>query len=95
MARKIVHRPNLPQETLDRARRELEHSGEIAPIPAARTRVIGSAAPVAAPAAPKPSLVRRSADLRQEYTYVLTDLRNMAVLAAAIFAVLIVLSFVI
>lgn len=97
MAKKVVRRPNLPQETLNRARRELEGSGEIAPIPAAKPRIVASAAPTRAAVVPpnQPLIVRRSADLSKEYHYVVTDLRNMAMLAATILFALIVLSFVI
>jgi len=96
MAKKVVRRPNLPQETLDRARRELESSGEIAPIPDVKARIVSSAAPAraAAPAA-QPLIVRRSVDLRQEYHYVVHDMRSMALLAGAILIVLVALSFVI
>ncbi len=97
MAKKVTRRPNLPQETLERARRELEGSGEIAPIPAARTRVVSSASPTPAPVAARqqPLIVRRSADLSKEYHYVVRDLRNMAMLAATMLVALVVLSFVI
>lgn len=90
MAKK-TRRPNLPQETLERARREMAISGaiEIAETPKA-------AAEAAQPAAVKPkrAFVPHH-DLRTEYAYVMNDLRNMAVLAATFMVVLVALSFVI
>ncbi len=87
MARKkVAPRLNLPQETLDRARREA--SGEIlAPAPA---RVVTSANPGASAAIKKTTVE----DLAHEYGYVATDLRNMAILAAVLFAGLILISFI-
>jgi hypothetical protein len=90
MAKKS-RKPNLPQETLARARRELYGTAqpakqESAPAPTA------DAAPQAAPKR-KPAYVPRKVDLREEYAYVITDLRNMAVLAAGLMVVLVVMSF--
>ncbi len=87
MARKKTsHRPNLPTETLNRARQQ---AGQDTVVPAAR------------PARQKNKLdvdtsVKKVTmeDLANEYAYVVTDLRNMGLLAAALFALLIVLSFV-
>jgi len=109
MARnKKSKRPNLPQETLERARAELrgdtyvgmEDSTE--PAPSAVT-----AAAKAKPSAASVQLnrVKRAAaqsvrriptieDLLTEYRYVLRDLRNLAVLAGILLVTIVVLSFV-
>jgi hypothetical protein len=90
MAKK-TRRPNLPQETLERARRELAQSGEIE-----ITETPKAAAEGAQPAVVKPKRVLvPHADLRTEYAYVMNDLRNMAMLAATFLVVLVALSFVI
>jgi len=81
----------LPQETLERARRELAQSGVLVDEPV-RPAEAGQAA--AAPAL-KPKRALYQADLRSEYAYVISDLRNMATLAAAFMIVLVALSFVI
>jgi len=90
MAKKI-RRPNLPSETLERARRELQHIGELPEQPALRSEAPSAPSPVvqAAPA----SKARGPVDLRREYAYVVSDLKHMGMLAAAFMAVLIVLSF--
>lgn len=88
---KTTHRPNIPQETLERARRQMQQGGIVSATPAASQPVAedrGAPAPIARRAT-------SSSNLRAEYAYVLTDLRNMAILAATFLAVLIVLSFVI
>jgi hypothetical protein len=90
---KKTTRPNLPQETLERARRELAQSGVLPDEPMHlenHSRPVPAAAEVVKP--------RRSvfqADLRTEYAYVVNDLRNMATLAAAFMIILVALSFVI
>lgn len=86
MARKKTsHRPNLPTETLNRAR---QSAGQDFVVPAAP------------PARSKNKLEVDTSikkvtmeDLAKEYAYVVTDLRNMGLLAAALFLMLIVLSF--
>ena len=93
MAKK-TRRPNLPQETLERARRELERSGVM---PTEHAVPEASTVPTDV-VRPKPALLRRAlvtttADLRAQYAYVILDLEKMAMLAAGIMAVLIVLSF--
>ncbi len=86
MARKkVTPRPNLPQEALDRARREA--SGEIqAPLP-----IRSAVAHPGVVTAVKKTTVE---DLAHEYGYVANDLRNMAILAAVLFAGLILISFI-
>ncbi len=87
MAKKTT-RPNIPQDTLERARRQMANA------PAAP--VVASEAPSSAPAAaPKVRTQLSSADLSTEYAYVVKDLQSMAVLAAAFLGVLIALAFII
>jgi hypothetical protein len=109
MARnKKSKRPNLPQETLERARAELRGDAYVAP------DETDEAAPMAITAAAKakPSAasiqanrVKRAAaqsvrriptveDLLTEYHYVLRDLRNLAVLAGVLLVAIAVLSLV-
>jgi hypothetical protein len=89
MMTKKSRKPNLPQDTLNRARRELYGAAAVEePTPASQ--------PVEAPR-PKPVAQRRAiltteGDLRREYAYVVSDLRNMAVLAAMLLAILVVMS---
>lgn len=79
--------PNLSQETLARARRELY--GTTGPVAPKREQ-----APAAAPtSAPRPAPA--ATDLHAQYAYVVRDLRNMGTLAAIFIAVLVALSFVI
>jgi hypothetical protein len=95
MAKKS-RRPNLPQETLERARRELERSGELpAPPtqPADTASAVSPPAPAAKPAAKPAQRPARQVDLAQEYAYVIADLQQMAMLAAGIMIVLVILSF--
>lgn len=92
MAKKS-RKPNLPQETLQRARHELYGDAAVT-----RPEVVESATHDAVrKVSPAPALARakRNVDLRVEYAYVVSDLRNMAVLAAGLMAVLVVLSLVI
>jgi hypothetical protein len=84
------NRPNLPQETLARARQELYGSPEAEPRPVKAKREAPAGAPVGAR---KVKPVQRETNLREEYAYVAYDLRNMGILAAALMAVLIILSF--
>ena len=94
MAKKKSKRPNLPQETLERARAELR--GE-------RTEVAAPAEPVrpssaSGTVAPRPKAAKRTGvnlatrripsleELRAEYSYVTADLRNLAILAVILIA---------
>ncbi len=96
MAKKKSKRPNLSQETLERARAELR--GDYAePVPAAPSVGNGAAvAEVKAAKAPKrnPAFATRRIpsidELVAEYGYVLRDLRNLAILAVALLAIIIV-----
>lgn len=85
MAKKS-RKPNLPQETLARARAEMYGT----------TPAAGPAAPAAKPAAghsPVARPVTRTADLHQQYAYVIKDLRNIMILAGVIILVLVIMSF--
>ena len=83
MARKkSVNRPNLPQTALAQARRDA--SG------------VGTAMPSKQAAASAGTVVKTTMeDLAVEYAYVVNDLRNMGILAAALFLFLVALAFVI
>ena len=84
MARKkSVNRPNLPQTALEQARRD---ASGISATTAQATQAAASAGTAA-----KTTME----DLANEYAYVVTDLRNMGILAVALFAVLVALAFVI
>ena len=99
MAKKKSKRPNLSQETLERARAELR--GE-RPEPVAEGAPANGSTAVAAPAKPKtttkraanPSLATRRvpsiSELIEEYGYVLKDLRNLAILAAILLIAIVV-----
>jgi len=85
MAKKKNRRPNVSQETLERARAEMR--GErTAPVMADSTGAVIATAPKAK-VAPKRSgnlATRRIPsleELRSEYGYVISDLRNLAILA--------------
>ena len=92
MAKKTTRKPNLPQETLERARRELARSGDIPAEPASS----GNGAATIEPVKPKRSQTSAPAanvDLSKDYAYVIADLQQMAMLAGAILVALIALSF--
>ena len=78
MAKSRNRRPNLPEDALARARAELY--GEAASSPLASPNGSDSGVAVV-----RKRGVRTTAmsieDLKSEYTYVMTDLRNMAILA--------------
>jgi hypothetical protein len=96
MAKKKTKRPNLSQETLERAR--AERIGErVDNVEGTDGASLTNAAPsVAVKAKTKraPSLASRrvptTEELLTEYAYVLHDLRNLVVLAAVLFAIIIV-----
>jgi hypothetical protein len=96
MAKK-TRKPNLPQETLERARREMARRG-VAPVaetPAVAQPAASQAKQAAKPTA-KPAAARRyvapEVDLSEEYAYVLRDLKNMGLLAAVLGAFLVAAS---
>ena len=103
MAKRKRSRPNLPQETLARARAELYGEEEAAKI------AEKEAEEAAARPAPKPKtrktykggvVTEREVlpaatsveELRDEYVYVLADLRSMGILAGVLFVGLVVVS---
>ncbi len=100
MAKKKSKRPNLSQETLERARAELR--GERPEPVAAAEGAPSNGSAVAAAARPKaatkrpanPSLATRRipsiSELIADYGYVLKDLRNLAILAAVLMLAIIV-----
>ncbi len=87
MAKKTNRRPNLPEQTLARARRELANSPYMPPSP-----VVSEAPADPAPARPAPVRAARQVDLRQEYAYVVNDLKNMGILAGTLMALLVVIA---
>lgn len=88
--KKSSARPNIPQETLDRAR---QRAASRVDLPVEMSAGNGGTVSRSRmqQAAPKMTTME---DLAAEYSYVLEDLRNMGLLAAALFALLIVLSFI-
>lgn len=86
MAKK-THRPNIPETTLERARRQMQREAAVAPTPET------TASSEAAAPKPRPAARLSSADLRQEYEYVVTDLQSMGILAAIFLGALVALSF--
>jgi len=109
MARnKKSKRPNLPQETLERARAELRGDTYIAPIEdedAAPSAITTAAKAKPSAASVQINRVKRAAaqsvrripsieDLLTEYHYVLRDLRNLAVLAGVLLVAILALSLV-
>ena len=88
MAKKS-RKPNLSEEVLARARRELYGKEAVQPHV---EKPVEKAAPVVVRHAHTPVKTVHVADLRREYAYVITDLRNMGILAAALMALLVVLS---
>ncbi len=96
MAKKArkTNRPNVSKDALERARKEMyavpAEAEEVVDAPAAAK--VGSA--VAAARAPRKGvvLVPRVVNLREEYAYVLQDLRNMAILASGLMIVLLLMA---
>ncbi len=88
MAKKS-QKPNLPQETLERARRELERSGDL---PVQSVTTPGNSLSAGPKAAPAMRTATTHVDLAKEYSYVIEDLQQVAMLAAGILVVLVVLS---
>lgn len=99
MAKKKSTRPNLPMETLERARAELR--GEILPVnPAEVAPMDGNGAAVARPRVVRPTGVasRRiptEEELNREYKFVVGDLRRLLVLAGLCIVIVVVASLVI
>jgi hypothetical protein len=104
MTKRKKRRPNLPQETLARARAELYGEDEAAKMAAEEAE-----AEAASPAKAKPETKTRKSykggrvkevlpaatsieELRDEYVYVLADLRSMGILAGVLFVGLVAAS---
>jgi hypothetical protein len=96
MAKKKTKRPNLSQETLERARAELR-GDRAEPVAVAEKVSANGGLPVAA-ARPKrataPNLATRRVpsieELIKEYNYVLKDLRNLAILAIVLLLAIVI-----
>ncbi len=93
MAKKArkTNRPNVSKDALERARKEMYA------VPAEPEAVVDAPATAAATAAARVPrkgvvLVPRVVNLREEYAYVLQDLRNMAILAAGLMIVLVLMA---
>lgn len=88
--RRRQRRPNVPPYTgpIDVAAQTTE-AGALSTAPAAASRAAGRSARLAPPVA------GAAVDFRQEYGYVLKDLRNMAIVAAVMVALLVALNFII
>jgi hypothetical protein len=86
---KKKRKPNLPQETLERARREMGQSAPVVTAPQEASKA------TTAPPTRRQRLAAapREVNLREEYSYVIKDLENMAILASALLIVLVALSF--
>ncbi|NJL95002.1 MAG: hypothetical protein HC915_15410 [Anaerolineae bacterium] len=92
MTKKKTRRPNLPEETLARARAEL-YGESAAPVAApAESRP----APAPAPRKPaKPLIAVSVEELKQEYGYVLRDLQSMGLLAILLVVVMVLVALVV
>ncbi len=88
--KKSSARPNIPQETLERARQRA--AGRV-DLPVEVSAASGGAVPRSRVQQIAPQMTTME-DLAAEYSYVLVDLRNMGLLAGALFAFLIILSFI-
>jgi hypothetical protein len=92
MARKKRRHTNIPEEALNRARREAGgFTNNIQVVTESPKPQKKSNMPESSPALAQKTTME---DLATEYAYVLTDLRNMGMLAATLFAVLVILSFI-
>ncbi len=96
MAKKKSKRPNLPQETLERARAERrgETFGTAPVVTPEASGGNGTAAVVMRPKVAKrsPSMTRRVPSIPEliaEYSYVLKDLRALVILAAILFVAIV------
>ncbi len=87
MAKK-KRRPNIPQATLEQVRRQVQSQSP----PSVTTDAQASSSAATPPAARSRVSPTTEADLREQYAYVITDLRNMAVLSGAFLLGLVVLS---
>jgi hypothetical protein len=99
MAKKKSKRPNLSQETLERARAELrgeraEPAGAVESAPSNGGTVVAARPRATTKRTTGSSLATRripsTSELIQEYSYVLRDLRNLAILAALLMLAIVV-----
>ncbi|PJF43139.1 MAG: hypothetical protein CUN55_09240 [Phototrophicales bacterium] len=100
MSKKRTSTPNIPQDALERARRELQQGTSSTGASATQGEVVRSTRPAKKEQtegtivySSKKQMMTRE-ELAQEYSYVLKDLTSMAILAAFLFVVLIVVSLV-
>ena len=89
---KKPNKPNLPQETLERARKELYGTRTLDEQQEQEIKAANPAVKFVAQES-KGSRLVREVNLAEEYSYVVKDLRSMASLAAMLFVVLIAMSF--
>ena len=95
MAKKktTAHHPNIPQATLERARRQAGISTSFdepkRPAPAKTSHKHSPSARTPQPVIDEQAMTAR---LAEEYAYVVSDLRSMGILAAGLFATLIILA---
>ncbi len=88
---KSYRKPNISRETLERARAELK--GGAAP---AESAVVPASSAAAKPKAARPAVqtanrrVPTVEELKEEYKYVVKELRNLLILAGALFLFIIV-----
>ncbi len=79
-------RPNLSEDMLERARAELYgNGGAVAAVSSAAERKVEASKPIV-----RTKTSVSIDDLREEYAYVMTDLRNMALLTVFLFVALVV-----
>jgi hypothetical protein len=88
---KKSRKPNISQDTLARARKELYGGAVVEEEVLGQTPIAAKVATAAIPGKSQPRLVR-NVDLAQEYHYVLLDLRNMGMLAVALMVVMTLMS---
>lgn len=100
MAKKKSTRPNLPQETLERARAELR--GDVLPVnPAEVAAMDGNGAALAArakivrPSGVASRRIPTDEELNREYKYVVSDLRRLLLLAGLCILIVVVASLVV
>lgn len=93
--KKSERRPNLSADVLERARAELSGQDKEKKTDKGEVMVAGGATVRVASRSVMGSASRRiptQEELRQDYAYVLKDLRNLAVLAGALFVLIIIIA---
>ena len=79
-----------------KSRRTRKKARATSPTPPARKTLVPQPSPTIAKKPPRPEkMTKKTVDFATEYRYVYTDLKRIAIAAAAMLAVLIILSFVI